>query len=180
LEELGLDSSNARTEDWIHLNSIDYNQASNQIMLSSRSHNQVWIINKSDGSVAAISSISLFGQHDTKWIDDTDANSNITIFDNGSSYSRSLEVNPQMDNIIWSYGNATDEYFYGDHISGTQRLSNGNTLVCNGVDGVIFELDSFGHKLREYTNTYGSSTPRGTITKIFRAEKYATGYTPYF
>jgi len=196
LDELGLDSSTARTEDWIHLNSIDYNQASNQIMVSSRAHNQVWVINqimvssrahnqvwvinKSDGSIATTSSISLFGQHDAKWIDDNDANSNITIFDNGQSYSRSLEVDSQLQTILWSYGNASDEYFYGDHISGTQRLSNGNTQVCNGVEGVIFELDSSGNKLREYTNTYGSTTPRGNITEIFRAEKYATGYSPYF
>jgi len=180
LDELGLDSSSARTEDWIHLNSIDYNQATNQIMVSSRSHNQVWIINKSDGSIATISSVETFGQHDAQWIDDTDANSNITIFDNGQSYSRSLEVDASLTNIIWSYGNDTDEYFYGDHISGTQRLSNGHTMVCNGVDAVIFELDSNGNKIWEYTSAYGEVTPRGAVTDLFRAEKYASGFTPYF
>lgn len=180
LNELGLDSSSAKTDDWIHLNSIDYNQASNQIMVSSRSHNQVWIINKSNGSIAAISSIELFGQHDAKWIDDTKADSNISIFDNGRSYSRSLEVDSELKSIIWSYGNTSDEYFYGDHISGTQRLGNGNTLVCNGVDGVFFELNSRGEKIWEYTNSYGGSAPKGTSTEVFRAEKYPTGYTPYF
>jgi len=180
LDELGLDSSSAKTEDWIHLNSIDYNLASNQIMVSSRSHNQVWIINKDDSSIATISSIDMYGQHDAKWIDDMDANSNITIFDNGQNYSRSLEVDPSLSNIIWSYGNADSEFFYGSHISGTLRLDNGNTIVCNGVDGVIFELDSSDNKLWEYTNSYGSTTPKGTITSIFRAEKYASSYTPYF
>lgn len=180
LDELGLDSNSANTEDWIHLNSIDYNQASDQIMVSSREHNQVWIINKSDGSIAAISSVNTYGQHDAKWIDDNDANSNITIFDNGRSYSRTLEVDSNLQNIIWSYGNPSSEYFYGDHISGTQRLSNGNTIVCNGVDGVIFELDSDKNILWEYTSSYGETTPKGSITSLFRAEKYATGYTPYF
>lgn len=180
LDELGLDSSSAKTEDWIHLNSIDYNQASDQIMISSRSFDKVWIINKSDGSIATTSSVDISSQHDAKWVDDTNANSNITIFDNGQSYSRSLEVDSKLQNIIWSYGNSSSEYFFADHISGTQRLSNGNTLVCNGIDAIIFELDSSGNKVREYTSTYIETKPRGDIKEMFRAEKYATGYTPYF
>jgi Arylsulfotransferase (ASST) len=180
LNELGLDSDSASTEDWIHLNSIDYNQGTNQIMVSSRAHNQIWIINKSDGSIATISSVDIIAQHDAKWIDDTDANSNITIFDNGKNFSRSLEVDSGLKNIIWSYGNSSSENFYADHISGTQRLSNGNTLVCNGIDAIIFELDKSGNKIREYTSTYIETTPRGDIKEIFRAEKYATGFTPFF
>ncbi|MCU7834693.1 MAG: aryl-sulfate sulfotransferase [gamma proteobacterium symbiont of Taylorina sp.] len=180
LNELGLDSNSARTDDWIHLNSIDYNEASNQIMVSSRSHSQVWIINKSDSSIATISSVAMTAQHDAKWIDINDAMSNITIFDNGQSFSRSLEVDKDLKNIIWSYGNATTEKFFANHISGTQRLSNGNTIVCNGVDAVIIELDNSGNKTREYTSIYTKTTPRGEIKEIFRAEKYATAYTPYF
>jgi len=180
LEELDLDSNSARTEDWIHLNSIDYNQASDQIMVSSRTHNQVWIINKNDGSIVTISSVDMTAQHDAKWIDDTDANSNITIFDNGQNFSRSLELDSDLETIIWSYGNADTENFYADHISGTQRLSNGNTLVCNGIDAIIFELDSSGNKIREYSSNYIKTTPRGNIKELFRAEKYATGYTPFF
>ncbi len=180
LDELGLNSNNARTEDWVHLNSIDYHEISNQIMVSSRAKNQVWIINKSDGSIATISSVDITAQHDAKWIDNRDANSNITIFDNGLSFSRSLEVDASLKNIIWSYGNANAEYFFADHISGTQRLSNGNTLVCNGIDAIIFELDSAGIKIREYTSTYIKTRPGGVVKEIFRAEKYATGYTPYF
>jgi len=180
LDELGLDSSTATVEDWIHLNSIDYNQATNQIMVSSRSHNQVWIINKSDASIATISTVDISAQHDAKWIDDTSASSNISIFDNGQSFSRSVEVDSNLQNIIWSYGNANDEYFYANHISGTQRLSNGNTLVCSGVDAIIFELDSSGNKIREYTSTYIETSSRGDKKELFRAEKYPTAYTPYF
>ena len=180
LDELGLDPDDARTEDWIHINSIDYNQASNQILVSSRSHDQLWIINKDDGSVAAISSVSLSGQHDGKWIDDTQADSNITVFDNGSSFSRSLELDPAMQNILFSYGNNDSEFFYSERISGTQRLKNGNTLICSGVNGLIIEVDARGEQVREYTNTFGGSSPRGQQTSIFRAEKYPSGYTPYF
>jgi len=180
LTELGLDSSNARTEDWIHLNSIDYNEASNQIMVSSRSHSQVWVINKNDGSIETVSSVNLKSQHDAKWIDVNNAASNITIFDNGQIFSRSLEVDSRLKTILWSYGNATTEYFFADHISGTQRLSNGNTLVCSGVNAIIFELDSAGNKIREYISSYIINSDRGENKQIFRAEKYSTGFTPYF
>ncbi len=180
LGELGLDPSAANSEDWLHLNSIDYNQASNQILVSSRSMDQLWIINKDDGSVAAISSVSLSGQHDAKWIDDTSASSNITVYDNGDSFSRALELNGQMNSIIFSYGNNDSEFFYSSRISGTQRLGNGNTLICAGVGGLVIEVDSEGNKLREYVNSFGGTTPMGQATDLFRAEKYATAYTPYF
>jgi len=180
LDELGLDSSSATSEDWIHLNSIDFNHASRQILLSSRSHNQLWVINKDDGSVAATSSVMLTGQHDAKWIDDQYASSNITVFDNGSSFSRALEIDSTLQTIIFSYGNADSEFFYSPRISGTQRLANGNTLICSGVGGLIIELDSAGNKIREVVNSYGGASPKGTVTDIFRAEKYATGFTAYF
>lgn len=180
LSELGLDPDTATMEDWIHLNSVDYNQASNQILVSSRSHNQLWIINKDDGSVAKMSSVEMTGQHDAKWIDDTDASSTITVYDNGSVFSRSLELNPNMGKILFRYGNNGDNYFFSERVSGTQRLSNGNTLICSGNEGRIVEVDAEGNKVREYFNTYGGTTPMGTVTGMFRAEKYPTGYTPYF
>lgn len=180
LDELGLNPNQANTEDWLHLNSIDYNQASNQVLVSSRSMNQLWIINKDDGSVATISSVALSGQHDAKWIDDSNSASNITLYDNGSSFSRSLELDPQMSSILFSYGNSDSEFFYSSRISGVQRLSNGNTLICAGVDGLIIEIDSAGNRLREYVSSFGSTTPMGESTSLFRAEKYATAYTPFF
>ncbi len=180
LDELGLDPDAATMADWIHLNSVDYNQASNQILVSSRSHNQLWIINKDDGSIAKTSSVEMTGQHDAKWIDDNNASSTITVYDNGSVFSRSLELNPNMGKIVFRYGNNGDNYFFSERVSGTQRLSNGNTLICSGNEGRIVEVNAEGNKVREYFNTYGGSTPMGVVTGLFRAEKYATGYTPYF
>ncbi|PCJ27477.1 MAG: hypothetical protein COA96_02975 [SAR86 cluster bacterium] len=180
LDELGLNSDSATTEDWIHLNSIDYNHASNQILVSSRSHDQIWLINKDDGSVAAISSVQLSGQHDAKWIDDKNAESNITVFDNGDSFSRALELNSAMNSVVFSYGNNDSEFFYSSRISSVQRLANNNTFICSGIDGLIIEIDSAGNKLREYVNAFGGNSPVGIQTDLFRAEKYPTGYTPYF
>jgi len=179
-QEMGLDSSNANNEDWVHLNALDYNVATDQIMISSRAHSTIWILNKADGSVAARSSVDLSGQHDAKWIDDRRADSNITVFNNGTGFSRAQELSPELDSVIFSYGNADTEFFFSQRISGVQRLGNGNTLICVGMEGVILELDINGNRIREYVNTYGESTPNGFSSAIFRAEKYPTGYTPYF
>ncbi len=180
VDELGLDPDDARIEDWIHLNSVDYNQATNQLLVSSRSYDQLWIINKDDGSIEEISSVSMEGQHDAKWIDDTVADSNITVYDNGRNFSRVLELDPTMQSIEFRYGNANANFFFSERISGTQRLANGNTLICSGVESLIIEIDSEGNRIREFENTLGGQSPMGTLTSIFRAEKYPSGYTPYF
>ena len=80
---------------------------------------QLWIINKDDGSVATISNVAMTGQHDVKWSDDSSATSNITVYDNGSSFFRALELDPQMISILFSYGNSDSEFFYSSRSPGT-------------------------------------------------------------
>ena len=176
---LGLDPSTSNSKDWLHLNSIDYNHATNQILVSSRSKNQLWIINKESGEIAAISSVELTGQHDAQWIGNN-AQSNITVFDNGNNFSRALELNSKMDTIVFSYGNSASEFFFSNRISGVQRLANGNTQICVGIGGLIIEVDSAGNKVREYQNVLGGQLPAGPSTDLFRAEKYPTNFTPFF
>ena len=42
----------------------------------------------------------------------------------------------------WTYTAPTPTDFYASNISGAQRLSNGNTLVCEGTKGKFFEIDA--------------------------------------
>jgi hypothetical protein len=89
---------------------------------------------------------------------------NILVFDNGGYagygllgipcrylrfYSRVIEFNPVTYDIVWEYEKkdgplfpryAEDHRFYSDRISGAQRLPNGNTLICEGSRGRIFEV----------------------------------------
>ena len=51
--------------------------------------------------------------------------------------------------------------FFSSHISGTQRLANGNTLICSGEQGRFFEVDSGGKIVWEYVNPYEGQGPRG-------------------
>ena len=45
--------------------------------------------------------------------------------------------------------------FFSPFISGTQRLPNGNTLICSGVPGRIFEVTRDGRIVWDYLNPYG-------------------------
>ncbi|MCP4120610.1 MAG: arylsulfotransferase, partial [Bacteroidetes bacterium] len=110
---------------------------------------------------------------------------NILIFNNGSgrspSYSNILEITPTMnaDNSYcqnettpyeaeetWDYTAETATDFYAKNISGAQRLPNGNTLICSGPDGYLFEVTSEGETVWEYD--YDGS--------VFRATRYAEDY----
>lgn len=54
---------------------------------------------------------------------------------------------------VWSYS-AKDSFFSG-FISGAHRLPNGNTLVCSGADGRIFEVTRDAEIVWEYQNPFG-------------------------
>ena len=196
--------ANRRSEDWWHLNSIDYNADLDQIILSSRAASEIWIIDHDLTTALAASAAGdllyrfgnpamhggsggqiLYAQHDAEWLDED----TILLFDNGDPqarpYSRVLEIDlPVYENglfekagIIWSYGGASgDEHFFSDHISGAQRLENGNTLICSGVEGRFFEVTPGGETVWEYVNPFTWMTPRGLSNEVFRCERYEPTY----
>ena len=72
------------------------------------------------------------------------------------------------------YGDDSDEeQFFSYVISGVQRLGNGNTLICSGMEGRVIEINPEGEKVWEFTNTeYGKSRGGQIKTDLFRAERY--------
>jgi hypothetical protein len=64
--------------------------------------------------------------------------------------------------------------FFSPYISGAQRLANGNTLICEGVHGRIFEVTGAGEVVWEYVNPHffeGPGRP-GLTNAVFRAFRY--------
>ena len=53
--------------------------------------------------------------------------------------------------VTWGFSGAIAS-FYAQHISGAQRLPNGNTLICSGTQGHIFEVTSAGDLVWEYAS----------------------------
>lgn len=131
----------------------------------------------------------LFVPHDGRWIeDDCPGAGDILIFNNGKGrsggdYSTVDQITPPEDGGGTYYLDAGEAYgpvapnwtyqaipasgFYADHISGAQRLPDGNTLICNGPAGTFFEVNNGGETLWEYVNPYSSSGTQGN--SVFRA-----------
>lgn len=118
------------------------------------------------------------GQHDVQILD----NGHVMLFANGGNYaggrfSRVLEMDMESDEVVWSYQGTPRYTFYSPHISGAQRFANGNTLICEGQWGRIFEVTSAGDIVWEYVSPYfvtGEAKPEDADSNcVFRAYRYA-------
>ncbi len=109
------------------------------------------------------------------------------IFNNGSRranspliFSSVIEVEPASGKIVWEYRDATDLLsFFSSYISGVQRLPNGNTLICEGLTGRIFEVTPQREIVWEYINPhFFDAQVFGHSNAVFRAFRYATELFP--
>lgn len=189
--------------DWTHINSVDYNEELDQILVSVRGFSEIWIIDHAASTAEAAGEAGdllyrwgnpaahgasgdqqLFVQHDAEWIPQGyPGEDHILIFNNGQgrpegNYSSVVEIEPPlqtdgsyaMTGDAWGPSAPTWEYsdpanFYADHISGAQRLPDGNTLICEGVTGRVFEVDTSGETVWEYQ--YSAANP-----SLFRVDRY--------
>jgi hypothetical protein len=85
----------------------------------------------------------------------------------------------------WSYMNLVPTSFYTAVMGGAQRLSNGNTLICEATKGNFFEIDSLNNIVWNYKNPVGSTGPiaQGTTTTttngVFRCIYYPASYSGF-
>ena len=208
--------------DWNHINSIDYNEEYDQILLSSKNFNEIWVIDHSTTTEEAAGHTGgrygrggdilyrwgnpqaydagtpedqkFFGQHDAQWIESgCPGEGNILVFNNGQGrytglYSSVDEIKPPVDDygnydliagfsygpteIEWSYKAKNPTTFYSDHLSGAQRLPNGNTIICNGANGIIFEINPEKDIVWKYTNLY----PDPSNNNVFTVRRYPQNY----
>ena len=125
----------------------------------------------------------LFAQHDAHWIPEGYAGAgHLLVFNNGSqrpdgSYSSVDEIvlpvdsegryarKPGLpfgpDRATWSYTAANKPEFFSMLISGAQRLPNGNTLVCSGMSGILFEVTPEQEVVWKYTLPAVAGFPPG-------------------
>ena len=196
--------------DWLHTNSLDYNPALDQIMISPRQFSELWIIDHSVSTEEAptgkggnsgnggallyrwgnpraygrgtIVDQRLFRQHNTHWIvPGLPGAGNILVFNNGYDldveprfYSSVEEIVPPVDGYgyrrepgkpyppleaIWTYTAETPTDFYARIIGGAQRLPNGNTLICESVSGILFQVTPDGKTVWKYVYPLNQETP---------------------
>lgn len=143
----------------------------------------------------------LFGQHDAKWIPEgLPGEGHLTIFNNGAGrpgtdYSSVLEIEPPLgpeggyaitagrpfgpERPVWEYTAPDKGSFLADFISGAQRLPNGNTLVCDGPKGRLFEVTTTGETVWEFESPYSGDAPNphgDPPRSIFRATFIPSGH----
>ena len=156
----------------------------------------------------------LFWQHNPQWIaPGLPGAGNILIFNNGHEfgdfsrgYSSVDEIAPPVDGAnyrlnphsayapvepVWTHTAANASDFFAKYISGAQRLPNGNTLICDGAHGTLFEVTPAGKTVWKYVNP---STVKGPlrqgepvpwelqgdmempVNQLYRAYRYAPDY----
>ncbi|MCB9316914.1 MAG: aryl-sulfate sulfotransferase [Lewinellaceae bacterium] len=230
----GGNGMNGPGPDWVHLNSVDYNPALDQILINSRSLGEFYIIDHSTTTAEAAGHTGgkygkggdflyrwgnplsygrgtandqqLWGAHDSHWIPAglPDAGK-VLVFNNGQgrptgNYSTvellELPQNPDGSYTLatgsafgpatpaWTYTAPQPLSFYSSNISGAQRMQNGNTLICEGDDGHIFEVDPAGTTHWEYVNPLSGLNPvsQGSFpgnNAVFRAYRYAPDYPAF-
>ena len=221
---------------WNHVNGIDYNPQLDQVMLSIRGNNELFVIDHGTTTAQAASHTNglrnkggdilyrwgdpeqydrgaatnriLYQQHHTHWIaTNCPGAGNILIFNNGigRGYSTINEIVPPVDasgnytiasnaafgptTSVWTYTASPATNFYSSEISGSQRQPNGNTLICEGIKGKLFEVTSAGQIVWQYNCPVTTSVlPQGSIppsdeartdqfmNAVFRVYRYPTNY----
>jgi hypothetical protein len=147
----------------------------------------------------------LFAPHDAHWIEaGLPGEGNILIFNNGRKrpagrYSSIDEIVPSIDQqgkytlnsdstyhpdtLYWTYTDPVQSRFFATSLSGAQRLPNGNTLICDGPRGEVFEITGGGNIVWKYISPVilsGPVTQGETISiqenRVFKIHRYAPDF----
>lgn len=220
-------------QDWLHFNSIDYNETLDQILISVPRFDEVWVIDHSTTTEEAaghqggtsgkggdllyrwgnpisygagsVADQRLYFQHNAHWIDpkavpgDSDFGK-IMLFNNrnpGTFSSADIIQTPVAndgsysltsgsylpDSALWKFGDSTVNHFYSGGLSGVQRLPNGNTLICSGREGLMFEITPQEETVWKYINPLWNGVPAAATDTIpdgsnliFRLERYGPNH----
>ena len=90
----------------------------------------------------------------------------------------------RSNQITWYYKSNSTQSFYSGHISGVQRLPNGNTLICSGRWGHFFEVTPEMECVWEYISPVVGNYVSKVIgdydghgpSNVFRAHRYGPDY----
>ncbi|HXQ47316.1 MAG TPA: aryl-sulfate sulfotransferase [Caulobacteraceae bacterium] len=165
-----------RRIEWTHTNSICQDDAGERVLFSCKNANRVGIIDKATKTLAwRFGHPTTSSQHHARWL----PNGNVHLFDNGTRreglpFSRVIEVDPKTSAIVWEYQANPPMAFFSPHISSADRLPNGNTFICEGGSGRVFEVTRRGETVWEWHNPF-AETVRGSQTSfaLWRAHRYA-------
>ena len=166
--------------EWTHQNTLNVTPEGD-LVVSFRQTDTVGIVDRASGEFRwKWGSGNISHQHNPTMLD----NGRVLIFDNGPhksgfTHSRVIEVDPGSNEIAWEYKGDPPISFYSYHISGAERQPNGNTLICEGAPGRIFEVTPSKEIVWEYINPFMARSGYGVggsisgyANSVFRAHRY--------
>ena len=202
--EGGRPGSGSKGFDWAHMNAAspipesagqtDPRFKPGNIIASYRHLNTIVVVDRETKKIVWKSVNVTIGQHNPHMLPaGLPGTGHILVFDNGINAannnprkkdgrpnSRVLEINPLDMSIAWEYdaekSNRPIWSFFSHYISSVQRQPNGNTLICEGANGRIFEVTPAGEIVWEYVNPFPNLTGKIPNTTIYRAAKLAENW----
>ena len=166
--------ASTRRKEYGHANTCHVRSDGN-LLISFRELDLIILVNRQTGNIDwEMCDRGWGGQHDCQWLD----NENILLFANGSDqptaeYSRILEINSATKQVVWQYKGKPQHTFYSPRISGVHRMPNGNTFICEGNHGRLFEVTRAGDIVWEYVSPFfHTHNAFGEVNHIYRARKY--------
>jgi hypothetical protein len=164
-----------RRVEWTHTNSVALTKEGN-IVFSCRANSRIGMIERSSGKLIwKYGAPDTHHQHHASVLD----NGNIQVFDNGMHRigmprSAVVEINPKDSKVVWQYTADPDIQFFSAHISGAERLTGGNVLICEGAPGRVFEITKTGDVVWEWVSPFTNRNPAGNLANwLFRAHRFA-------
>ncbi len=183
---------------------IDGRETNVIAIISKETGKLVWKLGPDYTKGAAKKIGQIVGQHHAHMIPQgLPGEGNILIYDNGGwagygipnpasptgnknatrDYSRVIEIDPVTMEIVWqcrpmdlgAIQPMMADHFYSCYISSAQRLPNGNTLICEGADGRLFEVTTDHEIVWEYHSPYFGQQ-LGNM--VYRAYRYPYDYIP--
>ncbi len=125
--------------------------------------------------------------------------------DDSGPYSAVYEIDPPTDaegkylipeagpfapaEPVWSYRGTAEAFFFSPFISGAERQPNGNTLICSGARGRLFEVNPAGEIVWEFWDPRQGEVkmpdgsmphPVGEFTHaVFRGSRYLSDHPAF-
>jgi Arylsulfotransferase (ASST) len=192
-------------KEWTHINAVDVMPDGN-ILTDSRYTDSAFIVDRKTGEItwrwgnvayldketqiiehrSADDPNTMGGPHGAHLIPDgMPGAGNMLVYDNGmyTYHSRAVEVNIETGDVVWhsehNMGYVEGRQHFSAFISNTERLPNGNTLICSGGDGVIFEVTREKKLVWHWARP--TANPEGALRwGVFKAHRYSPDYCPQF
>jgi len=136
------------------------------LLVSIRRLNAVVVIDPNAGQVVWALAGQWYGQHSAKLL----PSGHLLLFDNLGTMrlaSRVLEVDPETQQTLWSFGGRHGEAMLSETVGFVERLPNGNTLITESNRGRVLEVTPDNRVAWEFANPGRVGKHKGLVAIVY-------------